>query len=778
MAQLNVARTNEAKDFGFEIPSALKSLFRQILYFCMGIVISRGVVFDKYSPFGTAMMASVPYRKMWALLCGEIFGYMLSDGGNVQYIAALIAIISMRWALNDLEKIKNSLFYAPVVTFIPTVSIAIVMNSVDGFSFSGLIAIAIESMISSVSAYFFSQTVLLASGKQKFKALTQQQLACCAMTGCILIMSLSVFCVGDISIGRILAIAAILFFSYYLGITGGSISGIGAGIVFSLSSQNSSYISGAYAFGGMISGILASMGRWAISIAFLTSHLIISLQTNDANIIVQGVYEVVGGATIFLLIPKQYAERFSKMLIKPPEQNGFAQDTQNNISSRLQLASDAISSVADCVSKVSEKLLKLSKKEDIINSYTTSIHEICDCCNLKSLCWNEYTHDTLDSFEKARIIAEKKKVIDENDFTESFKQRCRKIKKVIDRINIFCEEQIEKNKAHERILEIKKSVSEEFSSLSEILSKLSSEFNQSITTNDAIASEILTALNKENIETKNTSCIVGENNRIFISMEIYNEADSVIKKPHVKKVIEKICGKELDEFCLETIEDKTIVRIAEKPIFQTKINSFQHVCRDGTLCGDNLTYFNNGSGKIIVMLSDGMGTGGRAAVDSAMASSILIKLIKAGMGFDSAIKFANFAMISKSEDESLATLDVACIDLFTGEVEFMKAGAPFSLIRKKSKIKKLDIESLPIGILPEAKFVKENTRLENDDLILMFSDGAISSEDNWLENELSSLKESDVKAFSNRIVNEAKNRQKYGYDDDITAITIHILKNK
>ena len=70
-----------------------------------------------------------------------------------------------------------------------------------------------------------------------------------------------------------------------------------------------------------------------------------------------------------------------------------------------------------------------------------------------------------------------------------------------------------------------------------------------------------------------------------------------------------------------------------------------------------------------VILSDGMGTGGRAAVDGAMASGLMSRLIKAGFGYDCSLRILNSSMLFKSTDESLATVDIASIDLFTGQVE-------------------------------------------------------------------------------------------------------------
>lgn len=75
----------------------------------------------------------------------------------------------------------------------------------------------------------------------------------------------------------------------------------------------------------------------------------------------------------------------------------------------------------------------------------------------------------------------------------------------------------------------------------------------------------------------------------------------------------------------------------------------QHVCNNGSLCGDHCTYFNDGLGRMVMIVSDGMGSGGRAAVDGAMAAGILAKLAKAGISFDCALRIVNSALLVKSE---------------------------------------------------------------------------------------------------------------------------------
>lgn len=264
----------------------------------------------------------------------------------------------------------------------------------------------------------------------------------------------------------------------------------------------------------------------------------------------------------------------------------------------------------------------------------------------------------------------------------------------------------------------------------------------------------------------------------MIEIEISSKSEKLFKKINIKRDIEKLCSKIFDSPSIETLENKTRILMNEKPKYKAEIIHAQHVCGGGSICGDNLQFFNSGTGKMIVILSDGMGTGGRAAVDSTIASGIISKLSKSGMSFDLALKIANFAMISKSEDESLATLDIFSLDLFTGVAKFLKAGAPFSLIKNKTKIKKIDLQSLPIGIFKEARFVKKEEKLNDQDIVVMFSDGVIATDEDLPEKELTVLDIEDFKVLAEQIVDEAINRQEDKYDDDITALCLKLVKNK
>ncbi|HCW79497.1 MAG TPA: stage II sporulation protein E, partial [Ruminococcaceae bacterium] len=172
----------------------------------------------------------------------------------------------------------------------------------------------------------------------------------------------------------------------------------------------------------------------------------------------------------------------------------------------------------------------------------------------------------------------------------------------------------------------------------------------------------------------------------------------------------------------------------------------------------------------------GMGTGGRAAVDGAMACGIMESLVKADIGFDAALQIVNSALIAKSGDESLATMDIATLDMFSGEAEFLKAGAPATILRRDGCAFTKEMSGLPIGILNEVKFTRSADTLSAGDVIVMLSDGALSSGSKWICDGIEDWKGGIPQELAEEIVSQAIARRRDGHDDDITALVLMLQK--
>ena len=207
-----------------------------------------------------------------------------------------------------------------------------------------------------------------------------------------------------------------------------------------------------------------------------------------------------------------------------------------------------------------------------------------------------------------------------------------------------------------------------------------------------------------------------------------------------------------------------------KEIFDFRFGSASASLGNRKLCGDYFECFRTES-KAYIIMSDGMGTGGRAAIDSAMTVELFSRLIRAGISLDTALGITNTALTVKSDDESLSTLDVAEIDLFDGTTVLLKAGAAPSFYTFSGRVREVEIPSTPLGILSKVKFIRYTLRLRAGDTLVMVSDGVTMGNDEcpWLIDLLSAPMPDSMDSLRKDIIKRALTA---GSEDDLSAIAI------
>ena len=223
---------------------------------------------------------------------------------------------------------------------------------------------------------------------------------------------------------------------------------------------------------------------------------------------------------------------------------------------------------------------------------------------------------------------------------------------------------------------------------------------------------------------------------------------------------------------LSYLEKGIEMTYCQKPWISSSFGIVQYSSSSNKLCGDYCENYSSGDTSCVIVC-DGMGTGGRAAVDSAMTAGFFKKLVTTGFNEDCALKLVNSSMLVKSAYESLSTIDYAKIDLFTGKTEFFKAGAATTVIKRNGRTSLVEGASLPVGILRDIEFSNEKTTLSPGDIIVMMSDGVTAYGTDWIEKEIESFVQSNPNFLARRIANKAIERSdKYSRDDITVAVMI------
>lgn len=755
---------------------AAKGIFTQLFCLVGSFVLSGGAVFGSYAPFGSAIVAAVPFKNMLASVVGSIFGYIiLTPSSSFRYIATILAIAAIRWTLSDIKKINKSALYAPLVAFLPMMATGLVLVFVGGVEANLIAMCVIEALLCAVSAFFFYKTTVVLKSTRGISTLSHQEVACLVMTGCIFLLAVSGIQFGGVSVGRIAAVLVIMLCARYGGVTGGCIAGVATGAIFSMTDTSLLFLAAAYAFGGLMAGLFSPIGKITTVISFFLCHVVLAFQAGNTQIMLASVYEVIIAGGVFMLLPKDLGGQISQVFAPATDQIR-SEGLRKNIIMRLDFASNALKDVSNSVDTVAEKMRQIYSY-DISGVYAQAAEQTCNHCGLRAYCWDKEREESYNDFYGLSDLLKKNGRISEEDFTATFNKKCCKSKEMANSINQQYDSYHAYLSAERRVGEIRSVVAGQFAGLSEILAEMADEFAQYQKFDTAVAQRVSSVLKEMGITPIDVSCRVDRLNRMTVEIETAELDKSLVKKAQLTKEISKACGRYMDTPCISYAASRCRMQVSERPLYDVQIGSAQHVSGNGQLCGDSYNYFTDGMGRMIALISDGMGTGGRAAVDGSMAESIMTKLTKAGLGFDCALQVVNSALLVKSGDESLATLDILCIDMFSGKTNVMKAGAPLTLIRKGDKVERVDFSSLPIGILPQAKLSHQETKLVEGDWVVMISDGAVATGDDWLESMVKEWKRKSAPELAKAIVKEARNRRTDGYDDDITAIAFCMMNN-
>ena len=143
----------------------------------------------------------------------------------------------------------------------------------------------------------------------------------------------------------------------------------------------------------------------------------------------------------------------------------------------------------------------------------------------------------------------------------------------------------------------------------------------------------------------------------------------------------------------------------------------------GEVSGDCHLICGVGGGRLLAMISDGMGSGYPAARESATAARLVGRLLRAGAPLELALKAANALLLDRFGEDMFATADAAVIDFVTGEAAFGKLAAGPTLILRGGEVLRVPGGGLPLGIVSGVEPGMARIRLCPGDTVVMASDG-------------------------------------------------------
>lgn len=756
---------------GLKASDTLRATAIHIAVAMVSFLTARAPVMDTFAPFGIAFAAGMPKIYILTAGIGAAAGYFSPtlSGGAFRYFAAIFAVCTIRLLLYEINKLGKKPLFSAITAF--AASLSTNLATAAGGHFSPLFA-ATEAVFAFAGAYFVHRAATLFTREKA--GLSAEQLASAIMTVNMVLLGLYPLNIGGVSVGRVLASAAVITVARFSRAAGGAVAGCVCSIFLVLCGKEYASAAVIFAVGGLLCGVFSSLGKIASSGIFLLWSAVGALLLDGSLASLLLVAETAFGAAVAILLPSKLCTKIGK-IFSPPANVPSLEGLRRALTMRLFFASDALMDVSETVREVSNELSQINAPD--FDWVLSSVREdACKGCSLCSYCWERKRRETHDAVLYMTKLIKGGEREPHSLAPDEWQGRCLRTGRVGKATVKYFDEYASKIAAETRIEEIRQVVSDQFDGISNMLFELGQEFETCETFDTTLAAAVSAALKDIDILATDAACKIDKYGRLSLELRAHLQQHAPINRMDVLQIAEAVCEREFEPPIVTRVKNEVFIRLCEKALFTAQIGVCQIIAGGGNICGDAYTHFFDGKGHAILILSDGMGTGGRAAVDGAMASGLMERLLKAGFGYDCALRIVNSSLLFKSTDESLATVDIASLDLFTGAVDLYKVGAAPSILRRGSRTGKAESTSLPAGILRDIGFDKATVTLRHGDIVLLMSDGAVSDGTEWICAELESYKCGSAQTLAEKIANGARRRRQDGHEDDITVMAAILEK--
>ena len=747
-----------------------KRLITYALALLIGALFSSLRFSDRLSPFGVSAVAALPSLHSFFAVAGGILGYAaigsLSTG--VRYIAEMLILIAVKWAFAAfLEGEKK--WALPALSAAANLAVGSVWLFTKTIVVYDILYLVSESIICAGAAYFINQVFKIfdAGGAMQ----SSENVVAFSVCAALLLMSLSDFTVGMVSVGHVIAALLVMSMALSLGALGGAAAGLSVGAALSLSLSDGGFAVMALGLGGMLSGLFSNLSRYAVSILFLLCTLLSVAVASVSENSLYLLYEVLSASAIFLLIPERYIRALG-VYFPPLSKNGEYYPNKY-LSARLDFVSKSLLETSRSICEMSSALAP-KKSGDLDRVFGSAADKICRRCAMKLNCWNGAYNETMDAFNHMAPALRRQGRVEAENVPDLLRHRCVKMASLIGEINSAYRKSVDEAQAQLRNRQIREVVCEQFSGMSKMLCEMSQEL--SLTMCDrTIENRITSELMRDGVAVREVSCPVDRFGRKTVEFYCLTEDAEKIEALQIEESISDLCGVEMKKSGAVKTGELTRFSFSQTPPYKLETAFYQKSAEGEEVCGDSFAFLPLANGFSAAVLSDGMGRGKSACSDSKMTIGLISRLLNLGFPLESCVSLVNSSLMLKNEEEALSTLDACIFDLYSGGVSIKKAGAAPTFIKRSKRVSKVEIGALPLGILGKVGLKGAELRLCRGDTVVMGSDGLCALKDSQIESILKKSDNLSLEALASSLGEKAAAADGAGSGDDITVLVMRIM---
>ena len=762
----------------------------------IGFLLGRAVMLEGLAPFAAAFFAVVLYTRrelsVWAA-AGVIAGSFWAVSSAPAVIIAEIGIIYL--LVRALEAYERAdLSHAPVVVFTSTLLVRLFVTVMTETTANWLpyVLTAVEAGLSFVLTLLFLHALPVLSRSARRTRLRPEEwvglmiLAASVLTG---VVGWSVY---GISLEMALSRYAVVLVALAAGPLLGASAGVVAGIILSLSNLDAAAQIGILAFGGLMAGLIRQGGKPAAAFGLLLGTSMLSLYEGQAQAAMSSVWASVAAALLLFATPRKWSESIARYVPGTPDyaqnQQDYAKKVRDLTAERVERFSEVFRQLAGSFRQITYAGETKSHERDF-EHFINTVHETnCQSCHKRGLCWDGQFFQTYKLLTDMMSAVEADPDLPSSHLPKPWTRHCVKTPQVLEvlkrQYDLYRHDQHWRRQVQDsRLL-----VAEQLSGVSQVMDDLVKEIRREAKELGHQEEQIREALEGLGLAIQRIDIISLEEGQVEIEMVHafrpgYDECRKVIAP-----LLSDILGESISvrsERVSESGGRWTTVTFGSAKAFEV-LTGVAAAAKDGDLLsGDSFSMTELGSGKFAVSISDGMGNGARARLESSAALSMLEQLLQSGINERVAVKSVNSILLLRSPDEMFATVDLALIDLYTAQATLLKIGSTPSFIKRGREVIPIAANNLPIGILQDIEIDVLQVDLQPGDTLIMMTDGVIDAPDHavnkelWMKRVLQEIGSDDPQELADALLHTALRQFPGGrVRDDMTVVVTKIVRRE
>ncbi|MBR2563175.1 MAG: stage II sporulation protein E [Paenibacillus sp.] len=752
----------------------------------MGFLLGKAMILNELSPFAIAYFAVIAFMRRdyiipvgGALLAGSLFAPFPVS----LIVASEIAIFYLLFrGLESYDRAELS--YAPMMVFTTTFMVklfAVVIG--PSFNWYAMLMLTMDSVLSFVLTLVFIQAIPIFTYRKKKFNLKNEEILCLI----ILLASVMTGAVGwtiqSLSVEHMLSRYLILIFALVGGAPLGASVGVITGLILSLADMSAVYQMSLLAFAGMLAGMLREGKRASVALGMLLGSSILSIYLGGPGDVMNSLWETCAAIVLFMLTPKSVVDAISK----------YVPGTQNHTKSQHEYAKRIRDITAERVTRFSQVFRQLSRSFDQMSGTGEPVHKeggmdhfmnavaegTCAGCFKRTQCWDAKFIQTYSYMTDVMSTIEANPEISGKQIPVEWNRVCAKPEEVLEVMRAQYGLHQHNMQWKRQIIDSRQLVAEQLSGVSQVMEDLAKEIQRESEEMVQQEEQIRDALESLGLSIHSIEIINLEAGNVEIEIvHAYTRGFD-----ECRKMIAPLISNVLDEHIAvlhETMTDPrqglATVTFGSAKTFEVTTGVAAAAKGGDVMSGDSFSTVELGNGTFAVALSDGMGNGERARMESSAALNILEQLLQSGMDEKLAIKSVNSVLMLRSPEEMYATVDMALIDEYTAETTFMKIGSTPSFIKRGQEVIPVSASNLPIGIIKDIEVDLVTLQLQPGDILIMMTDGIYDApgyavnKELWMKRLIQEIDTEDPQELADCLLESVIRYQQQEILDDMTVV--------